>query len=186
MNQLVDRTKLLFFAVAGLLISQAGGLAENREGAFTLSPYLGGQMSLFVGESHLDGDYKWGIRGGYNFTQHIGAEFVFGENQTVHDPESVRCTIRQYGGDFLYFFMPEKRFVPYIATGFGAFNVDYKELFPDRRTAYFDFGGGAEYALTSWVSLRGDIRHTVTLDDGNNLFEATIGLSFQLGHFHSH
>jgi OOP family OmpA-OmpF porin len=156
-------------------------LAENAEGAFTLSPFAGGQMSIFVGEEHLDGDYKWGLRAGYNFTPHIGVELVFGENNTVHDPGDTPCKLYQYGGDLLYYFRPEKRLVPYVAAGFGGFTVNYDRVLSDRKTAYFNFGGGLDYALTNWLSVRGDIRHTITLDRGDNLFEGTIGLRFQFG-----
>jgi OOP family OmpA-OmpF porin len=138
-------------------------------------------MSIFVGEDHLDGDHKWGGRLGYNFTPHLGTEFVFGENKTCHDPGNSPGTLRQYGADMLYFFRPEKKFVPFVAAGFGAFKVDFDNL-PDRNTGYFNFGGGVEYSLLSWLGLRADVRDSVAFDRGDNLFEATIGIRLQFGH----
>ena len=136
---------------------------------------MGGPIAIF---------YEVVLRGGYNFTPHLGAEFVFGENKTVRDHGDWPCTIHQYGGDLLYFFRPDKRLVPFVAAGFGAFNVDFdqSEPFDNRRTAYCNFGGGVKWFLTSWFALRADIRHTITLDNADHLFEGTFGLEFQVGH----
>jgi OOP family OmpA-OmpF porin len=156
-------------------------MAQNRQGDFTLSPFFGGQMSIFVGDVHLDGDYKWGLRAGYNFTPNWSAEFVYGANVTVHDPGDFRCTIHQYGGDVLYNFQPEKRFVPFIAAGFGLFDVDFENGYGGRTAGYFNSGAGVKYSLTRWAALRADLRHTILMDNGDNLFEATLALHFQFG-----
>jgi len=177
-------TKALLLLGGALLGSTSQIVAENIENAVTLSPFWGGQMSVFVGEHHLDGDSKWGGRIGYNITPNWGAEFLYAECKTVHDPGNIPSTIHQYGGDVLYFFRPEKRIVPFLAAGFGSFNVN-SDLLPDRHTGYFNFGAGAEVALTKWLGLRANIRHTVAFDDGNNIFEGTMGFRIQLGG-HSH
>jgi OOP family OmpA-OmpF porin len=157
---------------------------ENREGAFTLTPYFGGQISIFVDQYHLEGNYQWGVRGGYNFTPHLGAEFIYVHCETRRDPQDVGATVQQYGGDFLYFFRPDKRLVPYVVGGFGAYQVDHEERLPNRRTGYFNFGGGVDYALTKSISVRADVRDTIPFDhDGNSTIAATIGLRFQIrGH----
>ena len=77
--------------VASVLLVQTGRvMAQNRQGDFTLSPFFGGQMSIFVGDVHLDGDYKWGLRIVVYFTPNWSAEFVYGANVTVHDPGDFR------------------------------------------------------------------------------------------------
>ena len=124
-----------------LLVPRIQLKAENREGAFTITPFFGGQISTFIDDYHLEGNYQWGIRGGYNFTPHLGVEVGYIQCDTRRDPQDVAATVRQFGGDFLYFFRPDKRLVPYVLGGFGYYDVDIKERLPDRSTGYFNFGG---------------------------------------------
>jgi OOP family OmpA-OmpF porin len=49
--------------------------AANREGQFSLSPVIGG--ITFDGKQHLDTSPFYGIRGGYNITDHFGVEALF-------------------------------------------------------------------------------------------------------------
>jgi OOP family OmpA-OmpF porin len=164
--------------------------AENRESSFTLSPFAGGQGFPFGGDTHYDGDFNWGVRAGYNFTPRFGLEFVFSENETVHDPEVAFCTIHQYGIDALYFFQPEKNLVPFVAAGFGVFDVNFDGTFDygappgyaplsDETNPYFNYGAGVEYALTRWVAVRADFRHAIMLDSGDHSFQGVLGFRFQ-------
>lgn len=175
--------KSLLLMIAALLAIANPVMAENRAGTFTLSPFFGGQMFSSGSTYHLDSDFKWGVRGGYNFTPNLGAELVFGQNKTVHDPEVAHCDVYMYGADMLYHFRPGKDFVPFLAAGFGGFTVDYKSGngLSDETKAYFNYGGGVEYSLTDWLALRGDFRHAILLDNGDGALEATAGLRFQFG-----
>jgi OOP family OmpA-OmpF porin len=172
--------KMTLLTIAALLSVANPLLAGNREGAFTLSPFFGGPMFL-MGSEHLDSDFKWGIRGGYNFTRNLGAEFVYGRINTVHDPEVIHANVYQYGADALYYFRPGKDLVPFLVAGFGAFTVDYNYGIPDLTSAYFNYGAGVAYSLTNWLALRADIRHTIVFDGGISALEATGGLRFQFG-----
>ena len=172
-----------------LLTTVSPVMAENREGAFTFSPFAGGQGFPFGGETHYDGDFNYGARGGYNFTEHFRVELVFGENKTVHDPEVAFSTVYQYGADLLYAFRSDRDLVPFVSAGFGAFDVKYdgtfdtgsdeREPLSDETSVYFNYGVGAEYALTSWFALRAEFHHAVKLDTGDNVFQGTIGFTFQ-------
>lgn len=84
--------KVLLLVAAALLSIANPVMAGNREGAVTLSPFFGGQ-GFPNGDEHLDADYKWGVRAGYNFTRNLGAEVVFGQNSTMHDPELINCKL---------------------------------------------------------------------------------------------
>ena len=176
------KAKNLLLVIFVLLSGPVRLGAENREGAFTLGPFFGAQGFPLNGESHFDVDWYPGIRAGYNFTPNLGAEFVFGYNNTVRDPEGWHCKIYQYGADMLYHLRPGKRFVPFLAVGFGAFTVDYDDSALSSRTdAYFNFGGGLDYALTERMSVRADYRHAMTLVEGEHAVAGTMSLRFQFG-----
>ena len=177
--------------VVGLLLVSHPAAAENRAGDLTLTPFFGGQGFPFGGETHFDADYNYGFRAGYNFTPNIGTEFVWGYNKTVHDPEVAFCRIQQFGGDVLYFFQPEKKLVPFIALGFGVFTVNFDGTYDenpvppheyptkDDTIAYFNFGAGVEYELTSWLGIRADYRDAIMLDSGDHAMQGGIGLRFK-------
>ncbi len=181
--------KFLLLFVTTLLITARPVLAENREGTFTFSPFAGAQGFPFGGETHYDGDFNWGARGGYNFTKHFRVELVFGVNETVHVHEVAFCTVYQYGADLLYAFRPVKKLVPFVSVGFGCFDVKYDGTFDtgstateplsDENSPYFNYGFGVEYALTSWLALRTEFHHGIMLNSGDNVMQGTIGLTFQ-------
>jgi len=175
---------------AAMLLHSRQVQAENKEGAFTLTPFAGGQGFPFGGESHYDADFDWGIRAGYNFTPHWGTEFVFGLNKTVHDPEAQYCNIYQYGADALYFFRPDKKVVPFLAAGFGVLDVKYfgaydgippagSQVGSDETNPYFNWGGGVEFEITKWLGFRADFRDAIMLNSGDHALQGVFGLRFQ-------
>ena len=171
----------LLLAVVVLFASTSPVTAENRGGAFNLSPFFGGQGFPFAPTHHYDADFYWGARAGYNFTRHIGAELVFGQNNTVRDPEVADCTVWQYGADVLYYFRPEKQLVISAAVGFGDFDVkfDDPEPFSDHVSTYFNYGVGLDFALQDWLDFRTDFRHAIMLDRGEHVFSGSVGFRFQ-------
>jgi OmpA-OmpF porin, OOP family len=167
--------------ITTLLLTFANPLmAENREGAFTLSPFFGG-LTFTGGSEHFDTDFTMGLRSGYNFTRELGAELLLGYTETVHDPEVIRTNLYRYGADILYHFRPDKDLVPFVAAGLGGFTADYSREMHDQTHLYLNYGGGGEYSLADWLALRGDFRHAVVLDGGNSNFEISLGLKFQFG-----
>jgi OmpA-OmpF porin, OOP family len=168
--------------IIALLLTFANPLkAENREGAFTLSPFFGGLTFATGSEKHLDTDFAMGLRGGYNFTRELGAELLLGYTETVYDPEEIRTNLYRYGADILYHFRPDKELVPFVAAGLGGFTADYSREMHDQTHLYLNYGGGGEYSLADWLALRGDFRHAVVLDGGHSNFEISLGLKFQFG-----
>src|SRR5687767_8084895 len=95
--------------VVAFLTSASPVRAENREGAFTLSPFAGGQgfPVIFNGEEHIDADFYWGARAGYNFTPHIRGELLFAHSSTKRDPGDHPFSLFQYGADLNYLFRPD-------------------------------------------------------------------------------
>jgi OmpA-OmpF porin, OOP family len=174
--------RLLLPLVITLLATANPVMAENRDGAFTLSPFAGGQgfPEIFNGEEHFDADLYWGVRAGYNFTPNIRAELLFGYNYTKRDPGDHYCTLYQYGADLNYHFRPEQKLVPFVTAGFGGLSEDFDDAeFDPHTSAYFNFGGGVEYSLTHWFALRADLRHLITLDRGEHGLGGSLGFSFQ-------
>lgn len=173
------RTRAL---VAAVVIASAGPvMAENRNGSFTFSPFVGGQGFPFEATYHYDADLNWGFRAGYNFTPNVGTEIVFGQNNTVHDPEVARCTIWQYGADLVYHFKPERDLVFFVASGFGVFEVNFDDpgTLPDHTSPYFNYGAGLDYAMREWLDFRVDFRHAIMVDRGLQVFQGSVGLRFQ-------
>ncbi len=182
-------TRFFLLLVSALLSIATPAMAENRDGAFTFSPFAGGQGFPFGGETHYDGDFNWGARAGYNITRNWRAELLFGVNDTVHDPEAAYCTIYQYGADIFYAFRPDKALVPFVAAGFGAFDVQFEGTYhskgdptvpvSDETNAYFNYGGGAEFALTRWLALRVDFRDAIMLNSGDSALSGSLGITLQ-------
>ena len=173
--------------------------AEIKEGSFSFTPFAG--VYFFEGNQDLKTSPVYGLRGGYNFTKHLGVEGFFSYTQTeIRDLDwhgQPWQDIYNYGIEGLYHFMPEGRFVPFIAIGFGgihyskglhAFNDPaYYELFEANKIAV-DYGAGLKYFLTDNFALRVDVRHELPLNGRwnnphfiHNDLIASLGINFAFG-----
>lgn len=178
--------KSLVGIVPGILLMTlaAPGLADNREGAVTLSPFVGGY--LLDHEQRYENRPMFGLRAGYNFTRHVTLEGMFGYSLTELKEKygSREIDIYRYGGDILYHFAPENKFVPFIAVGGGNVNFHIPDTpsMKNHHSGLVNYGIGFKYFLTDNVALRGDARHVYLLNgsEHNNL-EYSGGLTFQFG-----
>ena len=156
--------------------------AEIKAQSFSLSPYLGGYT--FIGREHLETMPAYGLRAGYNFTQHFGLEGVFDYISTEGKAHSGigDVDVFNYHLDMLYHFMPEQQLVPYVAAGYGGHSREYEGGADTTRSA-FNYGIGAKYFLTEAMALRGDLRHLILRDDGESFhnLEYSVGLDFMFG-----
>ena len=178
--------KLLKGTLTGLLLVTLAtpGFAENRKGSTNLSPFVGGYL--------LDKDQReenrpiFGLRAGYNFTEHWGAEAMFGYSltETKYRYGSREADMYRYGVDILYHFMPENNLVPFVVLGGGGTNFDIPNS-PSTQNHYagtVSYGAGLKYFVAPDVALRGDVRHAILVQDtGKNNLEYTAGLTFQFG-----
>jgi len=177
--------KFLLLTVAlPLLFLGAPALAQNRPSAITLSPFVGGYM--FDCFQHLDNNWYYGLRVGYNYTDHWGSEAMFGmvptsSNARGYDGRSV--SVFRYGIDLLYHLWPDKKFVPFIAAGYGGIQINDPSGLNDHERGMFDYGVGLKYFLTENVALRADVRHDLfcEFNDTCNNLEYTGGLTILFG-----
>ena len=174
------RNKRMVFLLGVFLLGlPALGFSENRPGAITLSPFVGGYT--FDGDQELETSPVFGLRGGYNFTGHWGAELVFGYLLTESNATNQEVDQYRYGVDALYHFMPERKIVPFIAAGYGAIASDNPTLSDKGHLGVFNYGFGAKIFVADAVALRGDVRHLVIPSGSQNNLEYTVGMTFLFG-----
>lgn len=127
-------------------------MAANKEGAFSLSPVVGGYT--FESKQHKDTSIVLGGRAGYNFTERIGVEALVDYVHAKGNKGSSSIEFYRYGGELLYHLFPKNDLVPYLAVGVGSV---YTEKFGGQRLA-FDYGLGVKYFMTDNLALRADVR----------------------------
>ncbi|MBI5843176.1 MAG: OmpA family protein [Deltaproteobacteria bacterium] len=175
----------MLLTVAVLLAALAAPVsAENRAGAVTVSPFVGGYV--FDCFQCLEDDWYFGARAGYNFTKNLGIEAMFGYVPTESEAYGYQeedVDVFRYGADLLYHFNPDGNFVPFIAVGFGGIRIDDPSDRNDRDRGMLDYGLGAKFFISEDVAFRADVRHDLFYEDdeleGN--LEYTFGLTFQFG-----
>lgn len=166
--------------MAGSILAMATvASAGNKGGAFSVSPVIGG--ITFEGVLELETTPLFGGRLGYNFTDSLGIEALFDYTKTKSNIDNSTSDFYRYGGDILYHFMPENKFVPYFAIGYGGmnFNEASPRVASDDTEGVFDYGLGAKYFVTDDVAWRADVRHLV--NDDYQAVEYTVGLYIPFG-----
>ncbi len=178
--------KLLNKILPGILLVTLAtpGFAENRQGSFNLSPYIGGYV--LDKDQHEESRPVFGLRAGYNFTKNLGVEALFDysltETRIIYG--SREADRYRYGVDFLYHFMPDKNFVPFVAVGGGGtnFNIPHTPSAESHYAGLVNYGGGVKYFITPDIAMRADARHVLLVHDtGKNNLEYAVGLTFQFG-----
>lgn len=173
---------------AGLLGASLFGIAasahaQNRAEAWTLTPYVGGY--LFDSKQDLESAPIFGLRAGYNFNEHIGAElfgsYVLTESDRRSGPETnVESDVYRFGGNLLYHFLPKQKFVPFAAIGFGRYNVTVPDLNrPKTNKSLAEYGGGFKYFVADDFALRADIRHVLGFSPSIDNVEYSVGVTWQ-------
>lgn len=173
------RAKIQLLAATVLLAGAVSAHAGVKANTFTLSPFIGGYS--YDGAQHQETRPEYGIRGGYNLTDHVALEAVFGYVASELTKGGGDTDMFNYRLDALYHFMPENRLVPYLAAGYGGLTTEYPGN-KDRTVGAFNYGGGVKYFLNDSMALRGDLRNLV-FKDGDTQFnyEYTAGMDFIFG-----
>src|SRR5512133_2161864 len=171
--------KSLLLALAGLLVVASIASAANREGQISISPVIGGYSFDSPQGIGFDSNPIFGGRVGYNFTNNFGIEGLF---DYVHTSNGKNVNMKRYGGELLYHFFPENKFVPYLAAGFNG--VNFTGSGQDKRVrSAFDAGIGAKYFLFDSFALRADVRSILytRLNRWNGNLEYTLGAYIPFG-----
>ncbi len=175
----------LMLSSAVLCITAAPAVAGEREGAFSISPFVGGYT--FDGVQHLETAPVFGLRLGYDLTKNWGVELV-GDYLATDGTRSERSiNALSYRLDFLYNFMPDGPLVPYLAAGGGGITAGHGSNFQaggSNTSATANVGGGLKYFLTDSIALRGDARQLFIFESPNSPkynWEYTAGLTFLFG-----
>jgi len=177
-----------------LMVVVTTAQAAVSAGSFTVTPFIGGYN--FEGNEDYQYPYlaTFGLRAGYNFTEHWGAEgyFNYVPAETIVYPitNSDDVNIGIYGIEGLYHFMPESHFVPFLAVGIGGIHYQNPAGIEDRNKLSVDYGAGvklflpesvANFFMADDIALRADIRHILPLNDTYNNFLYTAGITLSFG-----
>ncbi|PKN52013.1 MAG: outer membrane beta-barrel domain-containing protein [Deltaproteobacteria bacterium HGW-Deltaproteobacteria-13] len=154
--------------------------AEVKAGSISFTPFVGGYF--FEKNQNFKDSVIGGLRAGYNFTEHIGMEgFVSYLRTEIQDiPGEPGHNVYSGGIEGLYHFLPEGRFVPFVAVGVGGIHYGYPEAYRLNKFA-FDYGAGAKLFLTDNIALRADVRHVLPMNDRYNDLLCTLGINFSFG-----
>lgn len=154
--------------------------SENRKGAVSVSPLIGGY--IFDSDQSIKSDPAYGIALGYNITERIGIEAAFNyvdtEVRSATLSNSVDAYVYRLEG--LYHFMADKDVLPYIAIGAGAITIDVDKVGDDTKFLA-DYGGGIKFFLTESLAVRAGVRHIISFDDTNHNILYKLGLSYLIG-----
>ena len=164
-----------------LMTVSTTALADVKAGSVSITPF-GGYYN-FEGNEDLKNTYAAGLRIGYNVTEHVGFEGVcsFVPTNIKDMTGDDEVNLFGYGADFIYHFMPDSRFVPFVAVGAGEIHYDTPAGADSMNKFYLDYGAGVKIFITENVALRADVRHILPTNDNYNDFMGTIGLTFSFG-----
>jgi len=173
--------KIGIFIITIILMAVSTAVrAEITPGVYSLTPYVGGY--LFEGNEGLKNTYTVGLRLGLNLTENLGMESFFSLTPTEIDYEGGdNVRMWSYGIEGVYNFMPESRFVPFIAVGIGGIYYDTLGFTEKMNKFAFDYGGGVKYFINDKLALRADVRHVIPVSDNYNDLLVTFGVSYAFG-----
>ncbi len=180
--------KVVMIAVAVILSACVTiAQAEVKAGSFSVTPFIGGYIfegNEFDKDVSNEDTYAAGLRAGYNFTENIGMEGFFNyvpwNNKDWNDDNEVE--LFGYGLECLYHFMPDSRFVPFLAFGVGGIHYDaLPEDSANHDKFALDYGAGVKLFVTDNVALRADVRHVIPFSDRYNNLLYTLGITFAFG-----
>ena len=173
--------KMIVALLVTLLMSLSSiACAGERQGAISISPYIGGYT--FDGVQQLETAPEFGLRLGYDLTKNWGIEAAGAYLATTATQSDRSSNAINYHLDLLYNFMPDGPLVPYLAAGGGAITAGhgYKyQPMPSNTDGTFNVGGGVKYFLTDSIAVRGDVRQVFDFGDKTVLnWEYSAGLTF--------
>jgi len=174
-----------FLVVLALLMLTGIAYAGEREGAYSISPFVGGYVYDDNYQPLVRNRVEYGIRLGYDLTDNVATE-LFGSyvNAQYRGPGDHDLAAWSYRLDLLYNFMPHETWVPYLAMGGGGETIEYRHDTDggNATDGTFNIGGGVKYFFTDDIALRLDARHVFDFSYKTfNNWEYSAGVSFLFG-----
>ncbi|MBF0297795.1 MAG: OmpA family protein [Oligoflexia bacterium] len=150
----------------------------NTKGAFTISPFVGGY--LFDGVQNLKSRPYYGLRPGYNITDNVGIEAMFGYVRTRKiTPDERAIDVYRYGIDGQYRFTTfNKKIWPFFSLGLGVVSFNNPSVNKNHSLGLLNYGPGFMATISDRIGFRFDLRQIIIADDFKSNYEATVGLIF--------
>lgn len=172
---------------AAMLVMATSAVAGEREGALSVSPFIGGYT--FDGVQHLETSPVYGLRLGYDLTKNWEVEAVADYLATDGTQNDTSINALSYRVDILYNCLEVGGpIVPYVAVGGGGITYghgsDGLQISGRTTDATANVGLGIKYFVTDSIALRGDARQLFALEDPNSPrynWEYTAGVTFLFG-----
>jgi OOP family OmpA-OmpF porin len=173
---------LLLAMASGLsLLASHGAYAENRAGAFTLTP--GVAYDFFASKRNINNTWLLPTVGiAYNFDERWAIEGTFATFGTSQQGAGAHPSVRGnlYTVDGLYRLGHYNMFEPYISAGLGAYHIN-----PNGSNAYnqanLNAGLGTQMFFSDSIALRTEVRDLYTMSGGKNDVTVGFGISFLFG-----
>jgi VCBS repeat-containing protein len=191
MTRLLIRSKQMIPMIIALIFCMAivfphHTVAQMQTGKVMFSLMPGGMV--FEKNKNIGDGPVFGLGLGYSFTPCLDAEFMalYGQHnvsfwdETQQSADYEKSGSLTYNINIQYHLTASKIFIPYLGLGIGSMNFD-SDAIDDNNAVRINYGLGAKYFLDEIIALRGDIYHIFSLDDPDNQFACTLGLTFQLG-----
>jgi outer membrane beta-barrel protein len=173
--------KLFIFVFLVMMTFASLAHAEVNAGSFSFTPFAGGYF--FEGNQNFKDRPVVGLRAGYSFTDHLALEGFFHYLQTESDVPGDNAWYNRYMGGLegLYHFMPQSRFVPFLAVGVGGVHIGNTGDVPNVNRLVLDYGAGMKIFITDNIALRADVRHVLPMNERYNDLLVTFGITFSFG-----
>jgi outer membrane beta-barrel protein len=176
----IMKKTVLLVVVSILMVIASAAFAEVKSGSFSFTPFVGGYV--FEGNEDLKNTIAYGVRAGYQVTDNVGVEGFFTYVPTeIKNAVDADIKMYSYGIEGLFHFMPDSRFVPFLAAGIGGIYYDTPSGISDKNKFAVDYGAGLKIFVTDTIALRADVRHVIPFNDRYNDFLATFGITFSFG-----
>jgi len=171
---------VIFLFLSLTVFHVTGAAAENRAGAVSVSPLIGGYV--FDSDQSIQSAPAYGFVLGYNITERIGIEGAFNYVDTEVRLSTLSNSVDTYVYrlDGLYHFMVNKDVLPYIAVGAGRIKIDVDGI-GDFSGFLVNYGAGIKYFLTESLAVRAGVRHIISFDDKDHNILYKLGLSYLIG-----
>lgn len=164
----------------GLVLSAAAQAGQSP--SLYLAPFVGYQT--FDNELSLEDDMAVGLALGRQLDNNWAVELAYSQTETEIDGVLKSDVDNDYWHfDALYQFPGESKWTPYLVFGVGETIYKYDNEKNDE--TQWNAGAGVQYAVTSRLSLRADVRGLMVAEEVSEGAVANLGVVLALGNVNS-